>query len=85
MRLDPNPLFRKIIIPWYDSPPVCWALLSAMVVLVVFSITGILVAEYNTEYKGFVWVPVVLLLLSLYLLLSLSVRMVRRANQQKEE
>ena len=85
MRLDPNPLFRKIIIPWYDSPLLCWVVLSAMVVLVVFSITGILVAEYNADYKGFVWVPAVLLLLSLYLLFSLSLRLVRRANQQKEE
>ena len=85
MRLDPNPLFRKIIIPWYDNPLLCWVLLSAMVVLVVFSITGILVAEYTAEYKGFVWVPVTLFLLSLFLLLSLAFRLVRHAHQQKEE
>ena len=30
MRLDPNPMFRRIITPWYDSNPACWILLAAM-------------------------------------------------------
>ena len=85
MRLDPNPLFRKIITPWYDTPPVCWVLLLSMVVLVIFSITGILVAGYNPDYKGFVWVPVLLLLLSLFMVFVLVGRLVRHSNQQKEE
>ena len=85
MRLDPNPLFRKIITPWYDTPLVCWVLLAIMVALVLFSITGILVAEYNPDYKGFVWVPILLLLLSLFMVFSLFGRLVRHSNQQKEE
>ena len=85
MRLDPNPLFRRVIMPWYDSAPVCWVLGAAMVVLVFFSITGLMVAQNTPEYKRFVWVPGVLLLLSLFMVLSISWRMVQRRNQEKEE
>jgi cytochrome b subunit of formate dehydrogenase len=85
MRLNSNPLFRKIIIPWYDSPPVCWVLIATMVVLVLFSITGIIVAEYNPEYAGFVWVPITLLLLSLFMVFVLCGRIIRHYNQLREE
>ena len=53
MRLDPNPLFRRAIIPWYDSTALCAVLIVAMVVLVIFSITGIMVARSNPAYHGF--------------------------------
>jgi hypothetical protein len=85
MRLDPNPLFRRVIIPWYDSTVVCWVLEAAMVILVCFCITGIVVARSNPEYTGFVWVPWVLLVLSLGLALSIAWRLIRRRHLPKEE
>ena len=85
MRLDPNPLFRRAIIPWYDSTALCWVLVVAMVVLVIFSITGIMVARSNPHYNGFTWVPCVLLLLSLITALSISWRLIQRRNPPKEE
>jgi hypothetical protein len=85
MRLDPNPLFRRVIMPWYDSPPVCWISLLAMVVLLFFSITGIVVAESNPDYNRFVLVPIALLVLSGLMVFSLSYRMIRRSKQQKDE
>jgi hypothetical protein len=85
MRLDPNPLFRRVIMHWYDSPPVCWISLLAMVVLLFFSITGIVVAESNPDYNRFVLVPIALLVLSGLMVFSLSYRMIRRSKQQKDE
>ena len=85
MRLDPNPLFRRVIMPWYDSPSVCWVSLLAMAVLLFFSVTGIVVAENNPDYNRFVFVPIVLLVLSGLMIISLSSRMIRRSKQQKDE
>jgi hypothetical protein len=85
MRLDPNPLFRRAIIPWYDSTAVCWVLEVVMATLVCFSITGIVVARSNPEYNGFVWVPWILLILSLGVALSVASRLMQRRNPPKEE
>ncbi len=85
MRLDPNPLFRRVIMPWYDCTPLCVLLCAAMVVLVFFSVTGLVVAQNTPEFRRFAWVPGLLLLLSLFMVLSLSWRLVQRSNQHKEE
>jgi membrane protein implicated in regulation of membrane protease activity len=85
MRLDPNPLFRRAIIPWYDSTALCAVLIVAMVVLVIFSITGIMVARSNPAYHGFIWVPWVLLVFSLVTALSISWRLIQRWNPPEEE
>lgn len=85
MRLDPNPLFRRAIIPWYDSTALCGVLVVVLVVLVFFSITGIMVARSNPEYNGFVWVPWVLLVLCLVPALSISWRLIQRWNPPNEE
>ena len=85
MRLDPNPLFRRIIMPWYDSTPLCWCLLLAMAALVVFSATGVAVALDNPAYQRYVWMPCTLLALSLFVLLSVALRLIRRRMLHKNE
>jgi hypothetical protein len=85
MRLDPNPLFRRAIIPWYDSTTLCWVLVVFLVALAFFSITGIMVAHSNPEYNGFIWIPWLLLVLCLISALSISWRMIQRRNPPKEE
>lgn len=85
MRLDPNPIFRKIITPWYDSPLICWVILAAMVIVIFFSITGIVAAFDYNDYKRFIKVPAALLLFSLILVLSVSLRLLRLRDHQKED
>ena len=84
MRLDPNPLFRRIIMPWYDSPPICWGLLLTMVALMLFSLAGIAVAREDPGYQRYVWVPEVLFGLCLFVGCSVAVRMLRRHFQHRE-
>ncbi len=85
MRLDPNPLFRRMIMPWYDGTPLCWALLLAMVVVALFGWSGISVASQNPAYNDFLWLPWTLLVLSLFVGQSVLRRLVRRHLQQKED
>ena len=83
MRLDPNPLFRRIIMPWYDSLTMCWAVLVAMVAFSLFSLAGISVARQIPEYNRYQWLPWLLLILCLFVGASICVRLVRRYHQQK--
>lgn len=78
MRLDPNPLFRRIMMPWYDSTPLCWLLLLAMVGLVLFSWCGIQVVSHNPAYLRAAWMPWTLLVLSLFVCLSVMCRLILR-------
>lgn len=84
MRLDPNPLFRRIIMPWYDSTPLCWCLLAAMAAMVVFSVTGIVVAAEDPDYRRHAWMPWTLLVLSTLVGLSVAVRLIRRKMPHKD-
>ncbi|MEJ2156446.1 MAG: hypothetical protein P8X96_13995 [Desulfobacteraceae bacterium] len=81
MRLDPNPLFRRIIMPWYDSTPLCWLLLLFMVGLIIFSVVGLFVALENPDYQRHQWLPWTLLVLSLWVGFSVSIRLYRRYHQ----
>jgi hypothetical protein len=78
MRLDPNPLFRRVITPWYDSNSLCGILLLAMLVVIIFSVVGIVAAREYTSYYGYIWVPTTLLVLSLFVFLSVTVRLIYR-------
>jgi uncharacterized membrane protein len=85
MRLDPNPLFRRVISPWYDSAPARWTTLIGMLAVAVFSATGIWVARQNPDYHVHTWVPVTLLLLSLLVLISTVHRMARCAYDRNSQ
>lgn len=78
MRLDPNPLFRKVIAPWYDSNLACWLVLLVMLAVASFGVFGIVVAYGNPAFHRHVWVPIVLLVLSIFVTLSVVRRLVHR-------
>jgi hypothetical protein len=83
MKLDPNPLFRKVITPWYDRNMVCVFLLVFMGVMIIFSIVGWTVSRRIADYHAHTWVPVTLLLLSLFIVVSVMARLIhRRINPQ---
>jgi hypothetical protein len=85
MHLDSNPLFRRIIMPWYDSTPMCWILLVCMVILVLFSTVGIFVALANPAYRQSQFVPWVLAVLSFLVGLSVAMRLIDRHHQQQKD
>jgi hypothetical protein len=82
MNLD-DPVFRKIIIPWYDSDIVCMMMIAAMFAVFVFGIFGIVVAAEKSEYHSFFWVPATLVSASAIVIISIVIRMILRKQQKK--
>lgn len=78
VRIDPNPLFRRVITPWYDTTPACWLVLVAMAAVAFFAWAGISVALSNDALKSHLWVPASLLALSALVFVSVVVRLLRR-------
>ncbi len=78
MRAGKTPLFRKAIVPWYDSDAVCYSVMALMTVVLFFSVFGVVAAGEVPEYRGNAWVPLLLLMMSLGVLISTVTRLVRR-------
>lgn len=78
MKSDRNPLFRRTISPWYDSEMICAVIIVLMVMVLLFSACGFWLAREILAYHSYLWVPLSLLLMSLYVILSISIRLFRR-------
>lgn len=78
MALRKQPVFRKTIVPWYDSTLMClfWDLFCLAVWG--YSIIGIGVATVTPGYSRHVWVPLTLLFLSTIATVSLTIRLIKR-------
>ena len=82
MPADKNPVFRKIIIPWYKSTSAYIMMIVFMLVVVLFALAGISVAREYPEYKGYVWVPAVLLAMSVAIIVTTAARLVKRYSRK---
>lgn len=78
MRQNKNPVFRKAIIPWYDSSRTCWILIGFLLAVVLFGAAGISAAQASPSYAPFIWVPLLLVMLGLGVMASLLIRLMRR-------
>jgi len=78
MRFDEKPIFRKIIAPWYDSETICYLLILFMVLVFLFGIVGLSVSSEIVEYNDFIWLPILLILLSGWVIVSMMIRMIKR-------
>ena len=84
MRLDQNPVYRKVIVPWYDSEIACLVLIGFLFVVFLLGFIGISVTSENISYGSYIWVPIVLVILSGGIILSITIRLIRRyANTKK--
>jgi biotin transporter BioY len=78
MRIDQNPLFRKAIVPWYDSEVACLIMIISMFIVFLFGFAGISVARENTEYHEHIWVAVLLVIMSGVVIASTTIRLIKR-------
>ena len=82
MPANKNPVFRKAIIPWYNSTTAYIIMIIFMLLVFFFAMTGISVAKEYPEYQGYVWVPVILLVLSAGIIISATARLIKRYTQK---
>jgi len=78
MRFDENPTHRAIIIPWYDSQKSCLLMILFMLLVFFFSITGVFAVGEYAEYNRYLWVPVLLCVMSGMVIVSTIIRMIKR-------
>jgi len=87
MKLHKNPLFRKVIIPWYDSDLFCLIISIFAAYVFYFSTVGISVALEHHQYERYCWVPITLMSLSGILLVTnlfrILSRMVSRSTEEE--
>jgi hypothetical protein len=76
--VESKPVYRKVISPWYDSEPVCIGVIMMMLVVFLFACAGISVAGSHPFWRAHIWVPILLAGLSLWVLFSTSVRLIKR-------
>ena len=85
MQIKENPLFRKTIGHWYDSPIASFILIICMDLVFMFSASGVVIARDIPEYQGHIWLPLLLMLLSGYVMLSVFIRIIWRVFHEHPE
>lgn len=78
MRLDENPVYRKVIVPWYDSETACFIVIVFMFLVFLFGFLGISIARETVEYHEHIWVPVFLVVMSGFVIVSTTIRLIKR-------
>ena len=78
MPADKNPVFRKVIIPWYKSTSAYIIMIVLMLFVFLFALAGVSVAREYAEYQGYVWVPAVLLVMSVAIIITTTARLIKR-------
>jgi cadmium resistance protein CadD (predicted permease) len=78
MRYDEKPVYRRLIIPWFDAKATCFFVMLFMIVVIWFALMGIDVAFEKVEHHRHIWVPFLLILMSTWVLVSTAIRLIRR-------
>ena len=82
MFADKNPVFRKVIIPWYNSTTIYIIMIIFMLLVFFFAMAGISVARQTPEYQGYIWVPIVLLIMSTGIVIAMTARLIKRYTRK---
>jgi len=82
MLLDPKPVYRRVILPWYDSEIVCFATLLFAGFVLFFCVFGIHVAYETPDYRQYLWIPGFLFAMGLALFVSIAIRLINRYVQR---
>ncbi len=82
MRIEQNPMFRKVIVPWYDSETACLIVIVFMFLVFLFGFAGISVAREQLEYLEYIWIAILLVIMSGAVIVSTTIRLIKRYAQR---
>ena len=78
MPSEKSPVFRKLVIPWYQSKTAYILAIAFMLVVFLVGLVGISVTREFDAYNGYIWVPALLVILSGCLIITNIMRLIRR-------
>ncbi|MEA3230877.1 MAG: hypothetical protein U9Q05_03870 [Thermodesulfobacteriota bacterium] len=78
VKLDRQSVSRKTIIPWYDSESACLVIIILMFFVFMFGYIGLSLARETSVYQGHSWMPILLMAASGIIILSITIRLIRR-------
>ncbi len=78
MRYDEKPIYRKLIVPWYDSQRICLLVILLMFLVFWFALAGVSIAGESPEHRTMIWLPILLLVLSASVIISTAFRLIKR-------
>jgi len=78
MAPDKRPFFRQVIIPWYDTDAACIAAVVVLALIAIFATIGVSAALETPGFHAHIWVPLVLMVLSLGVIASILARLIKR-------
>ncbi len=78
MPSEKTPVFRKPVIPWYQSKTAYSLTIAFMLVVLFVGLVGISVTREYEAYNGYIWVPALLVILSGCLIITNIIRLIRR-------
>jgi hypothetical protein len=78
MPSNKNPVFRKAVIPWYDSKTAYIIVIVFLLLVFLFALVGVSVSGDDPAYTGYVWVPIILLVLSAGIIITTIARLIKR-------
>ncbi|MFC1886699.1 hypothetical protein ACFLZM_06560 [Thermodesulfobacteriota bacterium] len=78
MRLEEKPMFKKPIVPWHETERACFFLIIVMFLFFLIGFFGTSVSLEETDYREFVWMPILLMVLSGIVIISTSIRLIKR-------
>lgn len=78
MRKESDGIFREAALPWYDSDKLCLIIMVFMALVNFFGWAGLSTAFSKPEWKGYWHLPVILLVASSFVFLSVIRRIIVR-------
>ncbi len=78
MAIYQDPFFRRIIVPWYDSEIACLLVIFMMFLTFLFGVAGISVTRETAVFNRHLWIAVLVTLLSVGVLTSTTIRLMKR-------